>query len=91
MGRTVKELLASIDSKELAEWMAYYQIQPFGEEIKDMRAGIIAEMLANIHRRRGSKEYSWRDFFGHHRYRAQTPEQQIKLMKAMLGHGNTNS
>lgn len=34
----------------LMEWMAYYTIEPFGEARADLRAGVIASLLANIHR-----------------------------------------
>ena len=44
---TVKELLSRIDSAELAEWMAYERIDPFGNERGDLRAGIIASTVAN--------------------------------------------
>jgi hypothetical protein len=33
---------------ELAEWAAYYQCEPFGEERADLRAGIVASVIANV-------------------------------------------
>ncbi|SOZ99449.1 conserved hypothetical protein [Cupriavidus taiwanensis] len=44
---TVRQLLAVIDSAELAEWMAFDRIDPFGEGRADLRAGIIASAAAN--------------------------------------------
>ena len=55
MGRTVEELLASISSAELAEWMAYYTVCPFGEERADFRQAITSMILANQWRGKNSK------------------------------------
>lgn len=51
---TVEKLLAEITSKELAEWMAFEKIEPWGETRADLRAGIIASTVAN--RLRGKRE-----------------------------------
>ena len=45
---TVKELLSRIDSHELAEWLAYYEMCPWGEERADLRTGIVAATLVNV-------------------------------------------
>lgn len=47
MGRTVRELLASIDSNELTEWMAFERIEPFGGLHDDFRAGAICAAVTN--------------------------------------------
>lgn len=44
---TVRQLLESIDSAELTEWMAYDQIEPFGPQREDLRAGLICSTVAN--------------------------------------------
>lgn len=50
---TVRELLARIDSRELSEWMAYYNLDPWGPERADLRAGTIAATVANCHAAKG--------------------------------------
>lgn len=35
---------------EFVEWMAFYQMEPFGEMRADLRSGIIASTFANCHR-----------------------------------------
>ena len=37
----MRELLQRIDSRELAEWQAYYRIEPFGEERADLRNAML--------------------------------------------------
>ena len=47
MGMSVKRLLSEFDSHELGEWMAYYRIEPWGEERADIRAAIVARTVAS--------------------------------------------
>lgn len=47
MGIPVGEMLARMTSSELAEYMTYDRIDPFGEQRADLRAGIVASVTAN--------------------------------------------
>lgn len=38
-----------MDARELAEWRAYYQLEPLGEVRADMRMARICQVLANTH------------------------------------------
>ena len=62
LGCTVRELLHGIESKELAEWQAYYNLEPWGEERADLRAGIVASTIANVFRGKGSPPKKPKDF-----------------------------
>lgn len=44
------ELLGGITSAELTEWMAFAELEPFGEERADLRAGIVASTVAEVNR-----------------------------------------
>lgn len=46
----VGQLLASVSSRELTEWQAFFRLEPFGEDRADLRAGIIASTVANTAR-----------------------------------------
>lgn len=46
-------LAASMTMRQLREWMAYYEVEPWGEDRADLRAGIIAATTANVWRGRG--------------------------------------
>lgn len=61
---TVRQLLESTDSRELAEWQAYAAIEPFGDIRADIRAGIIAAVVVNSnpYRKRGSRAAKPSDF-----------------------------
>ena len=47
------ELLASISSEELAEWAAYYRINPFGSYRSDLQAANVAMVTAQVNAKKG--------------------------------------
>lgn len=47
MGRTVAELGAVLSYREFQEWCLFFQIEPWGEQRADLRAGIVASTIAN--------------------------------------------
>ena len=51
-----------MSSYELSEWMAYYNIEPFGDERADLRAGIIASTIVNVHSEKGKRATVPADF-----------------------------
>ncbi len=64
LGKSVRELLRSMDSAELSEWQAYYSIEPFGPAQEDYRAGICAAVTHNsVPREKGAKPAQPQDFF----------------------------
>jgi hypothetical protein len=42
--------------------MAYYQLEPWGEDQADRRAAVIASTMANIHRGKNKRPYRIEDF-----------------------------
>jgi hypothetical protein len=62
----VRQLLAEIDSAELAEWQAYYSLEPFGEAVADQRHGLAVSVLANINRNPKREPYRPVDFIPWH-------------------------
>ena len=41
--------MGRMSSREFAEWCAYYQIEPFGQERDNLHAAMIACTVANAH------------------------------------------
>lgn len=62
LGMPVRQLLAAIGSDELTEWMAFYQLEPFGDLRGDYRSGVVAATFANAHRVNGAKPLTPEDF-----------------------------
>jgi len=82
---TVRELLTRCDSRELTEWLAYYQIEPWGEERADLRAAINTTVLANVNRGKSQRAYKIEDFmpdFDAAAGQAERPQQDWRDMRA---------
>lgn len=46
----VRGMLQKMSWSQFVEWSAYHQRNPFGEARADMRAGIVASVIANVNR-----------------------------------------
>lgn len=51
-----------ISDAELREWMAFYRLEPFGDERADLRAGIVASTVVNVNRGKRGKATKPTDF-----------------------------
>jgi hypothetical protein len=77
-------MLAEMPASLWWEWIAYSRVEPFGEERADLRAGIIASVIANAHRdRKRGKTFRPSDFmpkFGQ-RPKVQSVEEMIEIAR----------
>lgn len=76
-----------ISSRELAEWAAFYRMEPWGAEAQDWRAGLIASTIANANRdpRRRRVPYQPSDFMPRREpVPEQSPEQQERILRAWV-------
>lgn len=62
LGRTIQEIDEGMSSAEFAQWMMYYQLEPFGAHRDNLHAAIIASLFANAHRGKGKPAFSVDDF-----------------------------
>jgi hypothetical protein len=44
----VREMLARMGSDEFSEWLAFYQLEPFGDYRADYRSGVVASTFAEV-------------------------------------------
>jgi hypothetical protein len=58
-------MLNRMPARLLNEWLEYNSIEPFGGHLPDLRAGVLASLLANIHRddKQQREPYQPGDFF----------------------------
>lgn len=56
-------LRARLTSRAWARWIAYFQVEPFGELRADFRAGYAMALQANLHRSEKVAAYEPADFF----------------------------
>ena len=82
---TVRELLARIDSRELSEWMAYYEVNPFGSVRDDLQAGIVASTIANVNRGKNDKSFTPSDFMPYMEKPQQSEGDMQAVMNALAG------
>lgn len=85
MGMTVRELLERVDSRELSEWMIYFEMEPWGTDVEDWRAGMVASTIANVNRdpKKQIKPYDPEDFMLKRvpeEIERQSPEEQAHVM-----------
>jgi len=47
---SVARCQAEVSSAEFADWLAYHQIEPFGSQMDDLRAGAVTAAIYNVNR-----------------------------------------
>ena len=55
-------MLAGMSSRQFEEWATLYSQEPWGDWRADLRAGIVASTLANIHRKPKAPAFTPQDF-----------------------------
>lgn len=88
----MRELLSRIGSDELTEWMAFYQLEPFGDFRADFRSGLLAATIANANRTKDAKAFTPEDFMpfivNHMDKQITTDDAKLNIVrfKAMFAH-----
>lgn len=80
----MRQLLAEIDSAELTEWLAFYRIDPFGDQRGDVQSATVARMvyLANCDKK--APTLSLKEFMPFLPPEPeQSPEDQMAMFKAL--------
>lgn len=67
----------------LSEWIAYYKMEPFGEQRADLRAAIIACTVANSNRGKDQKALKVEDFMPKFEEQKQSMEEMIQFAAMM--------
>jgi hypothetical protein len=76
-------MLAEMRPSELGEWMAFWQIEPWGDERADLRTAINTAVLANVNRdsKRRPNPFTPKDFMPY--YREPEPDPALAQRKAL--------
>jgi hypothetical protein len=86
----VAQLLDEMPSSELAEWMAFASIEPFGGAVDDLRAGLAPAVALNLNRTKDADPISpmtffpWADKAAAPEPEPETPEQISEKLRALL-------
>ena len=79
---TVAELLKRISSREITEWMAFGQLEPFGAEAGYLGHAITSKVIADVNREKGQKPYKVTDFMPGKKQK-QTVAEMIQIASVM--------
>lgn len=82
--------MQSLDATEWDAWIAYNRLSPIGQERADLRAGIIASVIANSNRdpKKQPRAFEPRDFMpfvGEDAGDEMTPEETAEMFERLLG------
>jgi len=78
-------MLAEMPSSLFWEWLGYSEIEPFGEDRADLRAGIIASTIAEVNRDRKKhpQRYLPKDFMPRFEHREQSVDEMIRIAEKL--------
>jgi len=62
LGMSLEQAQREISSAEFAEWMVYYEMDPFGGCRSDYQAGVVASTVFNMLRGKGGRTVKPEDF-----------------------------
>lgn len=86
MGRPdVADLCSSLSISQIMGWLAYYALEPWGQERADLRVGVISSMLNTA---LGGKRTKPEDYIlaGQKPKRRKTPQEIAQFMRYFDGH-----
>jgi hypothetical protein len=89
---SVRRAQSEISAREFAEWCAFDRLDPIGAERADLRAGIIASTVHNVHRgqrQRPSRPVDFMPKFERRGRRQTAEEMQAELMRASEAFGQS--
>lgn len=89
LGKTVRELLATVDAVELQEWRIFDRYHPMDDARDDARTALVCRTMANAWRGKGQRAFTVKDFMPdyHKRQKSKQPSlrQQFVHMCAAKG------
>jgi hypothetical protein len=85
LGRTVAEIEHGMSGQEMRDWELYWQLEPWGSHRDNLHAGVVAAVIANVHRRKGQRPLSPADFMLMHaeNRRAQNTRKTLNWLRAL--------
>ncbi len=85
---SVREAQRKIDSAEFSEWVAYHKIDPFTFDKSEYQLALIAAILMNVHKGKGSKTFRPEDFIFNSEPKAKDTAQDIEMKLKAIFHVN---
>jgi hypothetical protein len=80
----VDDMLRRMSSRTLTEWMAYHDLEPFGDGLQDIHFANITALLANANRKKGSGAAQPKEFRLWKEVRQFDPQEFFNNLKSAL-------
>lgn len=77
-------MLRELTARQYLEWLAFYGIDPWGEQRADLRAGIVAATMSNRWRGKHEEAAEPVDFMPFRQEPEQTPQDIKRTLKSIL-------
>ena len=84
MGRTPRELLASVDAVELEELWIAYQLSPWSDDRADLRQAIGTAVVANSNRGKNVPPFAPKQFMPYHREKPPSERSLLAKLRAIF-------
>jgi hypothetical protein len=87
---SVRQAQLQVSSAEFTEWLAFYELEPFGDLVADMRHGTAAALLANVNRNAEARPEPYRaaDFIQWGDLSEAQPEAEPTLLEDPVAQSN---
>ena len=85
---SVRRAQSEIDSSEFAEWIAYHSIDPFTIDKSEYLLGVVAAILANVHRKKGARAFKPDDFMPKYGRKQIDSAENIEIKLRAIFNGN---
>jgi hypothetical protein len=74
----VDEMLEDLSTTELLGWLDFYELEPFGNQIENYRASIVASAIYNVNRTdKNDKVWGYKDFFNNNSVESEQSEEEM--------------
>lgn len=81
----VDRMLSDLSYRQLAEWMAFYRLHPWGDDRADVRSAIVASTVANVCQQgKRRRRYKVKDFMPVIEGRRKSPEEQWNTISSFF-------
>jgi hypothetical protein len=87
----LRKVAEQLTSRELTDWLAYWSLEPWGEERADFRSGILAAAMSNRWRGKGEKAAKPQDFMPFTDEPEQTPDEIRARMTEILSNAQSRT
>ena len=77
-------LLPKLTSRQIAEWQAWFQEHPFGDDLRDFMLAQLTAVLVNLNTTKTTNKSKATDWLPLYRQPDQTPEQMKLALRSVL-------